>query len=757
MEPVSSTSRSILAYCDQLTYRQGDVVDVRAAGRGEVDIDLVRLNRPPDDPDWPVPLVSPVPDVPARRVVTEPHDVYPGSYLLVEGVDVLETSDALTVTLYVWPTLLDSGHPQVLCSTLDAGNTAGFAVVVEEGCVSLQWATSGAGAGQLSSATPLLERQWQVVSASLDQVSGAVGLTHRPARPTPGSWGRGRALGYAEDLRVAGATTVMVGAGQLPGRALAGPLPGSPGVSTGFNGKLECPVLLGAALDIAALDDLDPYGAMDDAVLAAWDFSREQSTTLVVDTAGRGYHGKLVNGPARAVTGVTWKGELPSWSLIPDQYAAVHFHADDLEDALWPVVASLAIPADLQTAVYGIRFREVHTEEEDVVPIIVTPSPGNQGQGDVLIVLPSFTYMAYANLLGKGEEIDYVATGLAAGDALEYPEHQRLTGFEEIGGSCYDVHTDGSARMYSSPRRPLLNCRPNWKSGRRDAYRHLAADLYLMGWLDKLGISYDVVSDHTVHRGGRSVLSPYAVVLTGSHPEYISAPMIDAFETYLDAGGSLFYLGGNGFYWVTTESDRMTELVEVRRGYNGTRTWTSDPGECYHSMTGEIGGLWRYRGRAPNALVGVGMAAQGADGGAAAYKRSQASYDDAVSFLYEGVTSTVIGETGFDMGAAAGDEVDRFDLVIGSPPWGVVVGSSLPLSKYYKRAIEEIQITRENTGGDYDKDVRADLVLIEQASGGFVFSVGSISWIQSMAVGYFTSATARVTENALQAALARSR
>jgi N,N-dimethylformamidase len=69
--------------------------------------------------------------------------------------------------------------------------------------------------------------------------------------------------------------------------------------------------------------------------------------------------------------------------------------------------------------------------------------------------------------------------------------------------------------------------------------------------------------------------------------------------------------------------------------------------------------------------------------------------------------------------------------------------------------IEEIQITRENTGGDHEPGVRADLVFLEQESGGFVFSVGSIAWIQSMAVGYFDSDTARVTENALRRALER--
>jgi N,N-dimethylformamidase len=71
-------------------------------------------------------------------------------------------------------------------------------------------------------------------------------------------------------------------------------------------------------------------------------------------------------------------------------------------------------------------------------------------------------------------------------------------------------------------------------------------------------------------------------------------------------------------------------------------------------------------------------------------------------------------------------------------------------------AIEDIQISRENLGGDHEKSVRADLVLTEHASGGFVFAVGSISWVQSMAVGGYTNDVARITENALRAANARA-
>ena len=71
------------------------------------------------------------------------------------------------------------------------------------------------------------------------------------------------------------------------------------------------------------------------------------------------------------------------------------------------------------------------------------------------------------------------------------------------------------------------------------------------------------------------------------------------------------YLGGNGFYWVTSVDPTRPHMIEVRRGMGGTRAWNSAPGRAYHSTTGEMGGLWRHRGKAPNQLAGIGFSSHG--------------------------------------------------------------------------------------------------------------------------------------------------
>lgn len=75
-----------------------------------------------------------------------------------------------------------------------------------------------------------------------------------------------------------------------------------------------------------------------------------------------------------------------------------------------------------------------------------------------------------------------------------------------------------------------------------------------------------------------------------------------------------------------------------------------------------MGGLWRHRGRAPNRLVGIGMAGQGTNLKSPGYAITPAGRDGKDAWMFDGVAGDVFGASGFAMGSAAGDEVDRFDV-----------------------------------------------------------------------------------------------
>ena len=248
----------------------------------------------------------------------------------------------------------------------------------------------------------------------------------------------------------------------------------------------------------------------------------------------------------------------------------------------------------------------------------------------------------------------------------------------------------------------------------------------MAGWLEANGLGFDVATDEDLHRDGLERLAPYRVVLTGTHPEYWTEAMLDAAEAYLAQGGRFVYLGGNGFYWVTSFDPERPHVIEVRRS-NGSRAWSARPGEYRHSTTGEIGGLWRERGRAPQRLAGVGFAGQGAGRGQP-YRRTAAAADPRAAWIFEGVADEVFGDEGLVVDGAAGFEIDRADVALGTPPHALVVATATGFSDRYQHAIEEVAMSNSRQGGTIEPRVRADLTFFETPDGGAVFSVGSIAY-----------------------------
>src|SRR5262249_25667175 len=104
---------------------------------------------------------------------------------------------------------------------------------------------------------------------------------------------------------------------------LIGALGGAP-VRGHFNGKIEQPMVFEAALSPEQVEAA-AGGEQTKGLVAAWDFACEMSSVRIVDAGPHGYHGMLVNLPARAMTGSRWTGREMCFRHAPDEYAAIHF------------------------------------------------------------------------------------------------------------------------------------------------------------------------------------------------------------------------------------------------------------------------------------------------------------------------------------------------------------------------------------------------------------------------------------------------
>jgi N,N-dimethylformamidase len=513
-----------------------------------------------------------------------------------------------------------------------------------------------------------------------------------------------------------------------------------------FEGKIEDP----AVLDGWWTSWDDPRISLSDLgvnVRAAWDFSVGISGRSIFDVGSRSLHGTAYNSPARGVRGARWCGREFCWVQRPKEYAAIHFHSDDLEDCNWPLAFEFVVPPGLRSGSYALHLS--CAQGEDWVPFYVLPRQAGP-YARLAFLAPTFTYQAYANLAYDSKEYcDKIRNRAQAWGAYPYFSND----YPMYGKSTYNTHPDGSGVAYSTRLRPILSMRPaaiSISDEKGSGLRDYPADALILAWLDDRGFDYDVITDEDLHEEGVEILKPYAAVLTGSHPEYHSMQTLDALQGYLRCGGRLIYCGGNGFYWRIARSESSPHTIEVRRAEGGVRSWAADPGEYYHSSDGELGGLWCRLGRTPQALVGVGFSAQGPFTGTY-YLRTPESHDERWSWIFDGIQSNVIGDYGLSGGAAAGFELDRADRRLGTPSDAVVLARTVSVPDGFYPVLEEILWGSVTTSGEASSNIlRSDMVAYETPFGGAVFSVGSITFSGSLWRDGFEGPICRLLENVVR-------
>ena len=251
------------------------------------------------------------------------------------------------------------------------------------------------------------------------------------------------------------------------------------------------------------------------------------------------------------------------------------------------------------------------------------------------------------------------------------------------------------------------------------------------------------------------MLAQYQVVLTGHHPEYCSEEMLDAYEAYQQQGGRWLYLAANGFYWCCVFHPDNPGIIEVRKGDNGTRAWTINPGEYCNSFDGKHGGLWRVRGRNMSKLTGVSFTSFGLTA-SSYYRRAPDSFRPECVWMFEGIgEDEPIGNFGLVGGGAAGLELDRYDLELGTPAHAFLLAHSEGHNDIYVTVSEESTFHARGyfaAGGTGEQNpyTRADIVYFKTPNDGAVFSVGSMAWNGSLSHNNYANNVSRLMENVIR-------
>ncbi len=463
---------------------------------------------------------------------------------------------------WVWPTHLD-GEP-VIFSWMAAGGPVELAVRRRHLSV-----VSPAGRA-LEAPHELRERQWYFVGVGagedLSIAWGALGRTGGPYQMGgPGG----------QEVRPAPSTPLLLG-----GRFGADGAPGG-----ALDGKVAEPMLLARMPDAIGLMDIMNFGERvlgTDEVLARWAFGAAGDLGQVVALSGGSRHGSLVNAPSLGVLGPPDNaGAMAERAPDGPPFQAVHFHTDDLDDCRWPDTHVVDVPAGATSGFYALHV--VGDGAELDLPFVARP----RERVPVLLLAPTYTWQAYANL-GR--------------DPGEYP-----------GLSHYALHRDGSPVYVTTRLKPAPALGPRARvevdgvdsfigddeaSSTGDGSHLLMADLYASWWLEHTGVDFGAITDEDLHGAGADALVGCRAVILSAHPEYWTRQMLDTLADFVERGGSVMYLGGNGLYWVTSVHPDRPHLLEVRRRA-GSQTSAAPAGEDAHVFDPQPGGTWRERGPSP--------------------------------------------------------------------------------------------------------------------------------------------------------------
>jgi hypothetical protein len=358
-------------------------------------------------------------------------------------------------------------------------------------------------------------------------------------------------------------------------------------------------------------------------------------------------------------------------------------------DQNWPVALIKTIPPTWTSGIYSARIVQKVSGETFDITFVVKPNPASHS--NIALIANVNTWNAYNKWGGKSKYGSGVY-GDAALTTLKRPNPAAspvLSGFDQ---------------------------------------NHLAhGELWILSWLTSLlghppDVYTDLDYDYPYGDAGNAVTRAkgYDAIVLSTHPEYWTLLEWANLRSFLDDGGTLLYLGGNGIF----------------------ESMSYGPQNCHHPdctqgiyLNGQEGGprapaLFRTLGLDERSLLGVQTAkclAVNAD--------TDRAYDvlDLQHPIMVGanITTSPIGAPDRDAGivGASGHEIDRrtYDsnatngwLPCGlTPPEMQGPPPTLPLPA-------NLVVLAEG------QDQEAEMVYYTKASGGFVFSVGSIYFGMSL-------------------------
>lgn len=712
----------VIGYTDRWSFGAGEAVAIKASSSTPfLTARLLRCKGAVRTPaDW-LTATEPVVGVEPVTFAAEWNGHRAGSYLEIQLNPEIAAPE-LSFSVDLQPTDLPQQGSSVLTLVGEDGQLSLLAD--GDGQLTLSYVYDGGFDSLVLVGAVLVPGRWQCVSIRLNtpDLTGEVSVS-----PLAGNGAAMRATFVLE----AGMATfrpgiLLVGAKWREGAPLAG-----------LDAKIHAPKLtLGAG---------DGLAARRSELAFAFEAGPCAPST-VEQISGPSSDAKLVNAPQRCF-GPGRRHWSDAGLRRAPAYDAVWLHRDDIEDFGWPDSAVVTLPADAN-GVYVVLLSAAGGDVDwadrasfDAVPVFACG--GGSKNAQIALVLPTYSYRAYANNTFAAEADRNVFKLAGPTVSAPYYDYAIKAGLK----SLYCSHSDGAGVALASLKRPQTSVRADFTSQLHGIAHQFSADLEIVEWLERIGVDYQIVTDEYLEANGSAAIEDCAVVLTGSHPEYVSPGVRSAFSDYAERGGSLIYMGGNGFYWTVATHPDAQHMLEIRR-HDGVRTWTSPDGEDWHQLDGRRGGLWQRLGAPPDQLFGIGFSAHGFCGDGQ-YKVNREALDaNLTPRIYEFLKEhreQEFGIAGLEVDARNSRHAPGFDVI------ALATTSGLP--EGYVPAVEDVaglDALLTDPMAQLASLVKGEIALSHLPGGGLCVAMGSIRWASGLNAEGDPKSVSAFTEAALR-------
>jgi hypothetical protein len=193
-------------------------------------------------------------------------------------------------------------------------------------------------------------------------------------------------------------------------------------------------------------------------------------------------------------------------------------------DAGWPPSFTVTVPSSWPSGMYSAQLTSL-AGANSYITFVVKPDPSHLS--NVAVIANINTWDAYNEWGGKGKYDGAAHTTLLRPNPAAAPVGE---GFQQ---------------------------------------HHLArAELWIYGWLEQQGFQPDLYTDIDLTNGiplVRNGVPTYKKLVVDTHPEYWTTQEYSNLNTFLNDGGSLAYLGGNGIYENCSYDSTQSQVIF----YNG--------------------------------------------------------------------------------------------------------------------------------------------------------------------------------------------